>query len=320
MAVKFGVFVPQGWRQDLNDIADPADAFEAMVRVAKEADRGSWDSIWVYDHFHTVPEPTQNPTFECWTSTAALARETERVNVGQMVGCNGYRQPSLYAKTASTVDAMSHGRLYAGIGAGWYEQEWKAYGYEWTDIPPRMQAFREAVEIINAMWTEDEPTYAGKHYTIDKPINLPKSAAPGRKVPLWIGGGGEKVTLKLVAQYADACNIGAGKADVIAEKLQILQGHCDTVGRDINEITISTNINAFPIADGPDFEAASAKARGSRWSADEWRKMMALGTDAIRAQTDAAIEAGAQYVIYYVPGLAYDDEILPAMQEIISSY
>lgn len=196
----------------------------------------------------------------------------------------------------------------------------EAYGYEWTDIPPRMQAFREAVEIINAMWTEDEPTYAGKHYTIDKPINLPKSAAPGRKVPLWIGGGGEKVTLKLVAQYADACNIGAGKADVIAEKLQILQGHCDTVGRDINEITISTNINAFPIADGPDFEAASAKARGSRWSADEWRKMMALGTDAIRAQTDAAIEAGAQYVIYYVPGLAYDDEILPAMQEIISSY
>ena len=112
--VRFGVFVPQGWRQDLNDIPDPAEAFDVMVRVAKEADRGTWDSIWVYDHFHTVPEP-KNPTFECWTSSAALARETERVHIGQMVGCNGYRQPSLYAKTASTVDAMSHGRLYAGI-------------------------------------------------------------------------------------------------------------------------------------------------------------------------------------------------------------
>ena len=120
MAPKFGIFVPQGWRQDLNDFTDPVAAFEAMIDVAKAADEGEWDSIWVYDHFHTVPEPTQNPTFECWTTSAALARETSRAQVGQMVGCNGYRQPSLYAKTASTVDVMSGGRLLAGLGAGWY--------------------------------------------------------------------------------------------------------------------------------------------------------------------------------------------------------
>lgn len=318
MAARFGVFVPQGWRQDLNDIADPAEAFEAMVRVAKQADEGSWDSIWVYDHFHTIPEPSQNVTFECWTSSAALARETTRVNVGQMVGCNGYRQPSLYAKTASTVDAMSHGRLYAGIGAGWYEHEWKAYGYEWTDIPPRMKAFREAVEIVHAMWTEDAPTYDGEHYRIDEPINLPRSAAPGRKIPLWIGGGGEKVTLKLVAQYGDACNIGAGSPRVVREKLDVLRRHCDRVGRDIDDITISTSINAFPMADDDGFEQASAKARGSRWSADEWREIMTLGAEQIRSRTEAVLEAGADYVIYYVPGLAYDDELLPAMEQIIA--
>ena len=95
MTARFGIFVPQGWRMDLVGIDDPVDQFEAMVSVAKAADRGPWDSIWLYDHFHTVPEPTRNTTFECWASTAALARETRRVNVGQMVGCNGYRNPAL---------------------------------------------------------------------------------------------------------------------------------------------------------------------------------------------------------------------------------
>ncbi|MCA9879768.1 MAG: LLM class flavin-dependent oxidoreductase, partial [Thermomicrobiales bacterium] len=121
MPVKFGVFVPQGWRMDLVDIADPVEQFEAMTAVAKAADTDpAWDSIWVYDHFHTVPEPTLETTFECWTITATLSRDTERVKIGQMVGCNGYRNTAIYAKIASTVDVASHGRLYAGIGAGWY--------------------------------------------------------------------------------------------------------------------------------------------------------------------------------------------------------
>lgn len=320
MAPKFGIFVPQGWRQDLNDFTDPVAAFEAMVEVAKAADAGEWDSIWVYDHFHTVPEPTQNPTFECWTTSAALARETSRAQVGQMVGCNGYRQPSLYAKTASTVDVMSGGRLLAGLGAGWYEQEWKAYGYEWTDIPTRMRRFREAVEIVHQMWTEQEPTYSGKQYSIDKPINLPMSAAPGRKVPLWLGGGGEKVTLKLVAQYADACNVGAGDPEVIATKLDILRRHCDDVGRDYDQITKSTSINAFPVPRGDAFEAGSAQARGATWQASTWEKTYALGRDEITAKVDAALEAGADYVIFYVPGLANDGDILPLMDEIIAGY
>src|ERR1700761_4580803 len=151
MSVRFGVFVPQGWKMDLAEIADPVEQYEAMTNVAKAADAGPWDSIWVYDHFHTIPEPTDNSVFECWTATSTLARDTTRVNIGQMVGCNGCRQPSLSAKIASPVDVASHGRLYAGIGAGWYEHEWKADGYDWQEDPERMAGFRAAVETLDAV-------------------------------------------------------------------------------------------------------------------------------------------------------------------------
>jgi F420-dependent oxidoreductase-like protein len=279
--MRFGVFVPQGWKMDLVEIADPVEQYEAMTAVAKAADAGPWDSIWVYDHFHTVPEPTINSVFECWTATSTLARDTSRVNIGQMVGCNGYRQPSLYAKIASTVDVASHGRLYAGIGAGWYEHEWKAYGYEWTDIPPRMAAFREAVQIVHKMWTEERPVFQGKHYSIDGPINQPK----GVRTPhpsFWIGGGGEKVTLKLVAQYANACNVGGGDPELISRKLDILRGHCETVGRDYADIIKSTTLEL-------DLTESSA--------------------DTI-ARIEKMAEAGADYLIVYIPRVAYDHEPL----------
>jgi len=221
MSARFGVFVPQGWKMDLVHIKDPVEAWEAMTNVAKAADAGSWDSIWLFDHFHTVPEATENFTFECWTATTALARDTTRVNVGQMVGCNGYRNPALYAKISSTVDVASHGRLYAGIGAGWYQEEWKAYGYEWPETRDRMRAFREAVQVINKMWTEDAPQFSGEYYSIDKPYNEPKGVRKPHP-SLWIGGGGEQVTLKLVAQYADACNVGGGDPETNARALRVV--------------------------------------------------------------------------------------------------
>ena len=119
-------------------------------------------------------------TFECWTITATLARDTSRVNIGQMVGCNGYRNPALYAKIASTVDVASHGRLYAGIGAGWYEHEWKAYGYEWPELPERMGAFREAVEIIHEMWTEDDADLRRASTTRSTGRSTSRRASAGR--------------------------------------------------------------------------------------------------------------------------------------------
>src|SRR6476619_276740 len=174
MAVKFGVLVPQGWHLDIVDIPDPAEKFGAMVRVAKEAERLGFDSVWVYDHFHTVPTPEMETNFECWMSTAALARETSRVRIGQLVTCNNYRPPALLAKMASTVDVLSHGRLDFGIGAGWYQEEYEAYGYPYPDGPERLRMLDEALQVIRAMWTEPYANFEGKYYQLHGAINEPK--------------------------------------------------------------------------------------------------------------------------------------------------
>src|SRR6266487_1767783 len=173
MTMKFGVIVPQGWRMDLVWIQDPIEAYETMTYVAQTAEELGYDSIWLFDHFHTVPVPTQEVTFECWTSTAALARDTKRVRIGQLVTCNGYRNPALMAKMASTVDVLSHGRLDFGIGAGWYEHEYRAYGYGYPGAPERLRYLREAVQLIHAMWSEPYATFEGKYYQIQGAINQP---------------------------------------------------------------------------------------------------------------------------------------------------
>lgn len=312
MSVRFGVFVPQGWRMDLAGIADPIEKYEAMTRVARVADSiPAYDSIWVYDHFHTVPRPVHETTFEAWTSTAGLVRDTTRVHVGQMVTAIAYRNPALLAKMASTVDVMSHGRLYCGIGAGWYEHEWRAYGYGFPETRQRMRAFREATEIIVKMWTEDEPVVHGEHYTIDKPINEPKGARKPHP-SLWIGGGGEQVTLKLVARYADACNVGGGDPATIRQKLGILRQHCADLGRDYDAIIKSTNFNVFPLRPGEDGEKATEQFRSALgMSYEEAQRAAIIGTpDEIAGRIRAAIEAGADYIIVNMPHLAYDQQPL----------
>jgi F420-dependent oxidoreductase-like protein len=304
MAIKFGVFVPQGWRRDLVDIADPVEKFEAMTNVAKAADAiPALDSIWVYDHFHTVPQPTLEATFEAWTITATLSRDTQRVNIGQMVTCNGYRNPALLAKIASTVDVASHGRLYCGLGAGWYEHEWRAYGYGFPETRDRMRMLREACAIITKMWTEDYPTFAGEHYSINEPINEPK----GVRTPhpsFWIGGSGEQVTLRLVARYADACNIGADP-DVAEHKLAVLRQHCEQVGRDYNTIIKSTSLEDIVLVKRDETpQAAVARARSAMPSDF-------VGTaEELAERLRALADRGIDYVIVSFPRLAYDLEPL----------
>jgi F420-dependent oxidoreductase-like protein len=219
---------------DLVGIKDPVEAYETMTRVAQTADETGFTSVCLVDHFHTIPRPSQEVTFESWTSTAALARDTKRVRIGQMVTCNGYRNPALLAKMASTVDVLSHGRLNFGIGSGWYEHEYRAYGYDYPDAPERLRYLREAVQVILAMWTQQEAVFEGKYYQVRGAINQPKGVQKPH-IPLLIGGGGEKVTLKLVAQYGDACNV-SGDLDTIKHKFDVIKQHCETVGRDYESV------------------------------------------------------------------------------------
>ncbi|HZR39367.1 MAG TPA: LLM class F420-dependent oxidoreductase [Ktedonobacteraceae bacterium] len=303
MAMKYGVIVPQGWRMDLVGIKDPVEAYETMVQVAQTAEQLGYDSIWLFDHFHTVPVPTQEVTFECWMSTAALARDTKRVRIGQMVTCNGYRNPALLAKMASTVDVLSHGRLDFGIGAGWYEHEYRAYGYEYPDAPTRLRYLRDAVQVILKMWSDEVAYFEGKYYQVRGAINQPKGVQKPH-IPMLIGGGGEKVTLKLVAQYGDACNIGYQDPEETARKFAILRQHCENVGRDYNAIHRTIMLNCS-IADTD--EQAFARAQAANFArntrgAEYVRTRSLVGTpDAIRQRLAEYEQVGAQEVILFFP-------------------
>jgi F420-dependent oxidoreductase-like protein len=243
-------------------------------------------------------------TFEAWTITAALARDTTRVNVGQMVTCNGYRSPALVAKMASTVDVLSHGRLYCGLGAGWYEEEWRAYGYGFPATRQRMRAFREACEIITRMWTEDKAEFQGEIAHIAGAINEPKGVRHPHP-SFWIGGGGEQVTLKLVAQYADACNVGKGDPDLAEQKLAVLRRHCDAVGRDYDTIIKSTSVEDIVLVKaGETAKAAVARERSAM------EPGFVGTTEELTARIRALAERGIDYVILYFPRLAYDHEAL----------
>jgi len=216
-----------------------------------------------------------------------------------MVGCNGYRNPALYAKIASTVDVASHGRLYAGIGAGWHQHEWRAYGYGFPKARDRVGMLREACEIIHKMWTEDYPEFRGRYYTIDKPINEPKGVQKPHP-PLWIGGGGEKVTLRVVARWGDACNV-VGDPQTVRHKLEVLKRHCDEVGRNYEEIIKSTAVTVQLVEKEKD--ASKAKVASTRGSSTY------AGTpEMVAEELRALVEVGIDYFIVTIPRNAYDQE------------
>lgn len=175
--------------------------------------------------------------FECWTTLSAIAGATSRIRLGQLVLCNAFRHPPLLAKMAATLDVISGGRLEFGIGAGWHEPEFQAYGYTFDRPAPRIGRLREAVQIVKSMWTEPSPSFEGRYYQIrgahcsPKPVQKPHP-------PVMIGGGGERLLLRVVAQHADVCNFSAwlGRPEDYRHKLEVLERHCESVGRDPGEI------------------------------------------------------------------------------------
>lgn len=227
---------------DLVGLDTPYAGYQTMSAFAQLAEKLGFSSIWLYDHVQTVPRSSQEMLFECWTTTAALARDTQTIRIGQLVTCNSYRNPALLAKMASCVDVLSNGRLNFGIGAGCYEEEYIAYGYDFPDAPTQLKQLHEAVQIILLLWTQPEVSFAGKFYHIKNAINQPHGIQVPH-IPLLIGGSGEKVTLKLVAQYANACNIASASPEEVARKFAILEDYCHKIRRDYNTIHKTVLLN-----------------------------------------------------------------------------
>jgi F420-dependent oxidoreductase-like protein len=228
---------------ELVSIPDPQMKWAKTLEVARLAEDVGFDSVWVYDHFHNVPAPSHEAVFECWTTLAALSQATSRVRLGQMVGCAAYRNPGLLAKITSTVDVISGGRLDWGIGAGWYDHEFRAYGYDFLPAAERIRVLRETVEIVKSMWTEPDTSYDGRHFQIQRAQCDPKPLQQPHP-PIWIGGGGEKLTLRVVARHATHSNWG-GNPPEWAHKRDVLREHCADVGRDPDGITMTWSPEVF---------------------------------------------------------------------------
>lgn len=333
--MKFGLFIPQGWRMDLAGV-DPAQHWGVMAGLARRADENeNWSSLWVYDHFHTVPVASQEATHEAWSLMAALGAATGRIRLGQMCTCMAYRNPAYLAKVAATVDIISEGRVEMGIGAGWYEHEWRAYGYGFPGAGDRIGALREGVEIFRQMWTTGQARLDGRYFQVDgarcAPQPLQGTSVPGSAIsgiPMWIAGGGEKKTLRIAAEYADYTNFD-GTPETFAHKSEVLRGHCADVGRDFDSITRSANYNVFIGGDQREID--------DRF---DWMREHYLSVGVPQDKVDRQIEGlrrgplvgtpeqiveklrdlkrlGMTYAIIYFAEIAYDTSGLEAFEQVV---
>ena len=241
--MKLGVIVPQGWTGEY-DGWDPERAWARTVEVARQAETIGAESIWLFDHFHTVPRPSDEITFESFTSLAALAAETERVRLGQIVICNGFRNPALTAKMAATLDTISGGRFELGIGAGWKRDEWLAYGYGFPETRERLAMLHDALEVITRMLEGDASVHAsfdGEHHSVRGARNVPKSVQP-TGMPVMVGGNGPKVTWRLAARYADELNLDGMSPDEVRDALPTIRARCEEIDRDPDSLAVSVHV------------------------------------------------------------------------------
>ncbi len=314
--MRFGCFVPQGWRLDLVGI-DPAEQWDRMVSVARTIEASGYESLWVYDHFHTVPVPVQEAVHEAWTLMAALAAATDTVRLGQMCTSVGYRQPSYLAKVAATVDVISGGRAELGIGGGWYEHEYDGYGYPFPKPAVRLGQLDEAVQLIKRMWTEDVVEFEGEHFTLKGAMLQPKPLQEPH-IPVWIAGGGEQLTLRTAARYADYTNF-AGDLEAFTHKSEVLAKHCEQQGTDFDRIVRSANYNVTCEETAGDVEDRIRENldRIGRHLPEDGREAVLGGIEAnlrktagtpgqLVEQLRPVVDAGMSYGIAYFAEAAYD--------------
>jgi F420-dependent oxidoreductase-like protein len=286
--MRIGLVVPQGWFMEYRGWQSQA-AWARTVSVAQAADRLGFDSIWMYDHFHTVPAPADEIVFEPFMSLSALAALTERVRIGHIVVCTGFRNPALTAKMISTLDTISGGRAELGIGAGWKREEWLAYGYAFPSTRVRLAVLADHLEVITRMLEAGDSrraTFSGEHARVAGAINRPKPVQQPR-LPVMVGGNGPNVTWRLAARYADELNLDGMTPAEVAEALPVIRDRCEEIGRD--PATLRVSVHTW-------YQSPGVSERGQR-RVDLYGAYRDLGVDRVQS---------------YVDGLADDDSVLEA--------
>lgn len=275
--VRFGIQTPQ-----------EGATYDALATHWREADALGFDSVWLDDHLYSVVRPPGEPQMEAWTLLAALAHETRRIEIGILVTCNSYRSPALVAKLAATVDVLSGGRLVHGMGAGWYESEYRGYGYDFPPVGVRLAQLDEALTLQKLLWREERASFSGRHYRLHEAWCSPK---PVRRPhpPILIGGGGERVLLRLVARHADVWN-GSGDVAEFGRKLDVLRAHCAAEGRSFDAIEKSWFGNVIIDAD-----AARADARLARVAAAWGMSEAQMASRALAGTPERVVERVREY-------------------------
>jgi F420-dependent oxidoreductase-like protein len=279
---------------------DDADRFERVAELALAAEDGGFESVWVMDHFWQLPPlgGSAQPMLEGYTLLGALAARTQRVRLGTLVTGVTYRNPALLAKQVTTLDVISRGRAILGLGAAWYEEEHVGLGFDYPSDRERLDRLEEALRICRAMFTEDSPSFSGRYYRIEGATNLPRPLQRGGP-PIMVGGSGEKRTLRLVAQYADACNVN-GRPERIRHLLGVLGRHCDDVGRDSSTISKTRLATLMPTESADETERLTAMLREG--AGDELEDRFNIGEpEAIVDQVAELVDAGLDTLIFNLP-------------------
>ena len=270
-----------------------AEVVEKLRTLAQKAESLGFDSFWVMDHFHQIQNvgQPQEPMLEGWTTQAVVAGLTEKIKLGTLVTGIVYRHPSVLAKIGATLDVLSKGRLFMGIGAAWNVEEARAYGIPFPPVGERMQRLEEAAQIITKMWTEERTSFTGKFYQLSDAYCNPKPIQKPHP-PIMIGGSGERKTLKIVAKYADACNI-FGSVETVRQKLGVLREHCHLVGKDYDSI-LKTKLGHVVIDKNKEIVTAAVKGLPE----DRRREYAIYGTpEEVRKQIEAFRDVGIEYLI-----------------------
>jgi alkanesulfonate monooxygenase SsuD/methylene tetrahydromethanopterin reductase-like flavin-dependent oxidoreductase (luciferase family) len=280
--------------------------FPSLLAVGIRAETLGYTSLWTWDHLYPIVGSSDGPIHEGWLTLAAWAQATSRIRIGLMVGANTFRQPALTAKMATTLDHISNGRATLGIGGAWFEEEHVAYGLEFGGgFPERLRWLGEALPILRGMLRNERPTATGDHYHARAVRNDPPPIQA--RLPLLIGGGGEQVTLKLVARYADANNVGGG-IERVRRKEEVLLRHCEAVGRDPAEIERTSGLGVVVIRDSRDEARTVAEAIFERnGKAAPWENQPVGTPEDVAAYIAPYLEIGYHHLIAGFPS-PYDEE------------